>query len=539
MSERPRHNRSRRREIEEERLREEAERRRRIARARRRRQIRRRKMMLTAAAFLLLLVVGVSAGVMLHRKSQEKKEQEAREQQKQAEAAAKEEEENNTLHMVAVGDNLIHDAFIQAGKDNDWNFDFLYENIKDQIKDADLASVNQETPLTDNHKNAAGYPDFNTPIEVGDALVKAGFDIVTQATEHAFDQEETGIKTTVSFWEKQYPEISLLGIHDKDGQQRYEIIEEKNFKVALLNYSTMLSENHTIPDDEDYMVNTYSTKNVEADMEQAREEADVVIVYLHGGQDDSVEPDEKQKERVQFLAEQGADVVICSHPHILKGYEKVKRPDGKDMLVYYSLGNFVSDQASLENLLGGMADFTLKRDGDTGEVTIEEYSLVPLVMHYNSDYTECTVYKLDDYSETLAQEHGIHQEDEEAEFTLSALKDAAREAGEITTDWDQYAEDGEDSSDQNTDDQEDSQGNNDEDTDSGSSRSSSDEDTDAGSSRSSSDEDTDSGSSRSSSDEDTDSGSSRSSSDEDADSGSSQSSSDEDTDSGSTRTSRN
>ena len=504
MSERPRHNRSRRRQMEEERLREEAERRRRIARARRRRQqqIRRRKMMLAAAGLLLLLVVGVSAGVMLHRRSQEKKEQEAQEQQKQAEAAAKEEEENNTLHMVAVGDNLIHDAFIQAGKDNDWNFDFLYENIKDQIKDADLASVNQETPLTDNHKNTAGYPDFYTPIEVGDALVKAGFDIVTQATEHAFDQEESGIKSTVSFWEKQYPEISLLGIHDTDGQRRYEILEEKNFKVALLNYSTMLSENHTIPDDEDYMVNTYSTKNVESDMEQAREEADVVIVYLHGGQDDSTEPDEKQKARVQLLAELGADVVICSHPHILKGYEKVERPDGKDMLVYYSLGNFVSDQASLENLLGGMADFTLKRDGDTGEITIESYSLVPLVMHYNSDYTECSVYNLDDYSEALAQEHGIHQEDEEADFTLSALKDAAREAGEITTDWDWSSDEGEDGSDGNSDD---SDSSSDDESNSSSSRNSNDDESDS-SSRNSEDDESDS-SSRNSEDDESDSSS--------------------------------
>ena len=516
MSERPRHNRSRRRQMEEERLREEAERRRRIARARRRRQqqIRRRKMMLAAAGLLLLLVVGVSAGVMLHRRSQEKKEQEAQEQQKQADAAAKAEEENNILHMLAVGDNLIHDAFIQAGKDNDWNFDFLYENIKDQIKDADLASVNQETPLTDNHKNVAGYPDFSTPIEVGDALVKAGFDIVTQATEHAFDQEETGIKSTVSFWEKQYPEISLLGIHDKDGQQRYEIIEEKNFKIALLNYSTMLSENHTIPDDEAYMVNTYSAKNVESDMERAREEADVVIVYLHGGQDDSTEPDEKQKARVQLLAEQGADVVICSHPHILKGYEKVERPDGKDMLVYYSLGNFVSDQASLENLLGGMADFTLKKDVDTGEVTIEAYSLVPLVMHYNSDYTECSVYNLDDYSESLAQEHGIHQEDEEAEFTLSALKDAAREAGEITTDWDWSSGDGENSSDGNSDDSDSSGSNNDDESDSDSRNSSDDEsDSDSGSNN----DDESNSSSRSRNDDESDSNS-RNSRDDESDS---------------------
>ena len=203
----------------------------------------------------------------------------------------------------------------------------------------------------------------------------------------------------------------------------------------------MLSENHSIPDEASYMVDTYSEENIMDDMEQAKEEADVTIVYLHGGQDDSAEPEDRLKERVQFLAEQGADVVICSHPHILKGYEKIERPDGKETLVYYSLGNFVSDQSSLENLLGGMADFTLVKDGD--EVRIENYTMIPLVMHYNGDYTDCAVYKLEDYTEELAQEHGIHDEDPDADFTLDTLEEAADAAGELHSEWDFETEDSE------------------------------------------------------------------------------------------------
>ena len=428
MSER----RTRREQREEEERRLELERRRRIAIARKRRQqqIRRQKMMM-AGAGLAILVIGAAA-FAIHGKIEEKKAKAAQEKQKETEAKAKAEEENNTLHMVAAGDNLIHDALINAGKENDWNFDFLYENIKKVIKDADLASVNQETPLEKDHDKAAGYPDFATPEEVGDALANAGFDIVTQATEHAFDQQEDGIATSVSFWNKNYPKVSLLGIHSKE-EERYQVIEKKNFKVAVMNYSCMLSENHSIPEDESYMVDTYSEKNIKSDLKKAKEEADVTIVYLHGGKSDSSEPDEKLENRIDFLAEQGADVVICSHPHILKGYELKKRPDGKNMLVYYSLGNFVSNQSSLENLLGGLADFTLKKDAKTGEVTIEDYSLIPVVMHYNSDYTEAGVYELSDYTEALAKTHGIHEENSEETFSLSALKSAAQEIGEITT----------------------------------------------------------------------------------------------------------
>lgn len=88
----------------------------------------------------------------------------------------------------------------------------------------------------------------------------------------------------------------------------------------------------------------------------------------------------------------------------------------------------------------------MKKNGD--EITIESYTMIPLVMHYNSDYTECTVYKLEDYTEELAQEHGIHEEDPEAEFTVSALEEAADGAGELQTEWDFQTDssDGEDSS---------------------------------------------------------------------------------------------
>lgn len=420
----------RRRREEEEARRREIERRRRIIRERKRRQrIMRQRMILAGIGALVLVVGGVAIGTSIHKKNEEKQAKKIEEQKKKEAKAA----EENVLHMVAVGDNLIHDAVINSGKEQDWSFDFLYENIKEDIEKADLASVNQETPFIKDHNKAAGYPDFATPTEVGDALVKAGFDIVTQATEHAFDRESDGITDSVEFWDKSYPKVANLGIHDKADEVRYQVIKKKNFKVAVMNYSSLVSENHSIPEDESYMVDTYSEKNIKEDLTKAKEEADVSIVYLHGGKSDTEDLDEKLQEKIDFLAEQGADVVICSHPHILKKYGKVTRPDGKEMLVYYSLGNFVSHQSSLENLLGGMADFTLKKDAKSGEVTIEDYSLVPLVIHYNDDFTEAGVYKLSDYTDALAEEHKIHTEDEEAEFTVATLKEAAEKVATPVT----------------------------------------------------------------------------------------------------------
>lgn len=441
----------RRRRREEEERQRELERRRRIARQRkRRRQVMRRRLILASVGLVLLLAAIIAGVVTIRGKIAEKKAQEAKEKKQQEEEAARLEEENNTLHMVAVGDNMIHDAIIQAGKKNDWNFDFLYENIKKDIENADVAFVNQETPFVKSHSAVAGYPDFATPTEVGDALAAAGFDVVTHATEHIFDQGSDGIINSVSFWKKNYPEITRLGIHSDEEEKNYEIRNVKNFKIALLNYSTLLSENHKIEKDETYMINLYSEKNVKADLGAAKEEADLTIVTLHGGKSDSAEPDEKLLDRVSFLSEQGADIILCSHPHILKGYELLTREDKGKTLVYYSLGNFASGQTALENLLGGMADITIKKNADSGKISIEDYSLVPLVMHYNSDFSEAGIYKLSDYSEELASEHasrkqntseeeedGDDQESDDGEedtdtgFSLRALEKAADAIGEL------------------------------------------------------------------------------------------------------------
>lgn len=441
----------RRRRREEEERQRELERRRRIARQRKRqRQVMRRRLILASVGLVLLLAAIIAGVVTIRGKIAEKKAQEAKEKKQQEEEAARLEEENNTLHMVAVGDNMIHDAIIQAGKKNDWNFDFLYENIKKDIENADVAFVNQETPFVKSHSAVAGYPDFATPTEVGDALAAAGFDVVTHATEHIFDQGSDGIINSVSFWKKNYPEITRLGIHSDEEEKNYEIRNVKNFKIALLNYSTLLSENHKIEKDETYMINLYSEKNVKADLEAAKEEADLTIVTLHGGKSDSAEPDEKLLDRVSFLSEQGADIILCSHPHILKGYELLTREDKGKTLVYYSLGNFASGQTALENLLGGMADITIKKNADSGKISIEDYSLVPLVMHYNSDFSEAGIYKLSDYSEELASEHASRkqntsgeeedgddqgsddgEEDTDTGFSLRALEKAADAIGEL------------------------------------------------------------------------------------------------------------
>ena len=147
----------------------------------------------------------------------------------------------------------------------------------------------------------------------------------------------------------------------------------------------------------------------------------MVIAFLHAGEEYSSEPNQDLKNFLQLLLSQGVDIAICSHTHVLQNFETLTADQGNQMLVYYSLGNFISTQKEPQCLLGGMADITIFRDPQTKELSISDSQLIPLVTHYNYDKNEYSVYKLEDYTEKLASEHSIHQETTET-FTLESLK---------------------------------------------------------------------------------------------------------------------
>lgn len=394
----------------------------------RRQQVMKQRMILAGAAVFLLLVILVSAAVGNHRKKVKQEEEIKAAQLKKAEEEAKKQEVDSELRFLAVGDNILQDALLDSGKESEetWNYDALYAQVAEDIQGADLACVNQETPFVNDHKDVSGSGLMGTPLEAGDALAKAGFDIVTQATNHAFDKGKPGILNSATFWQTQHADVQLLGIHgdEAEAENRVKVIEKKDMKIAVMNYTYGVDEDAGFSEADSYMIDVYAEDKVKADVEKAKGEADFVMVFLHAGAEYSEEFSDTAKQRIDFLAEQGVDAVICSNPHVLQAYGMMPRQDGKNMLVYSSLGNFVSMDDQIRGLVGGMADITLKKDGKTGEVTVSDQKLIPLVMHYDSEKKNCAVYKVSDYTEELAKEHGIHQVTDEP-FTLDSIKELA------------------------------------------------------------------------------------------------------------------
>lgn len=404
----------------------EYEKRRRRQKLRRQKQVCRQKMILLGGTIIFIAVLSTTIGIVSsrHKAAEEAAKLEELQLQKQKEQEeAQKLIEANTVHLVAVGDNLIHEHIYQSTDTSQpvWNYDHLYTNIKDDIVSADLAAVNQECIFVANHSNVSAYPSFGSPTEIGDALVNAGFDIVEHATNHAFDKGTSAINETLDYWKSNHPDIKVLGIHDsQESADTITTVTCKDITFSLLNYTSTINgeEYDAIPS---YMIDFLRSEKVTADVAKAKEAGDMVIAFLHTGEEYSTEPNQDQKNFLQLLLSQGVDIAICSHSHVLQNYETLTDDQGNEMLVYYSLGNFISTQKQPECLLGGMADITITRDPQTSELSISDSQLIPLITHYNYEKNEYSVYKLEDYSEELAGEHSVHEETSEP-FTLESLK---------------------------------------------------------------------------------------------------------------------
>ena len=159
-------------------------------------------------------------------------------------------------------------------------------------------------------------------------------------------------------------------------------------------------------------------------IQKAKQQADCIIFVAHWGTEDETMPNEYEKQWAAYLMEQGVNVIIGGHPHVLQPYGRLTDDKGNETVVFYSLGNFVSTQQKLEELLGGMAKFTIQKTVQDGKTSIEILTptVEPLVMHYNSDAGEFGPYMLSDYTEELASQNGVQSYIGSGVFTLDNLK---------------------------------------------------------------------------------------------------------------------
>lgn len=368
-------------------------------------------------AVILVLVIAVDVVVIARShhvgetsvsesvEGETKKSKKNKEEETEAETTT---EAPSEVTIVAVGDNLIHDTLIAAGKQDDgnYNYDSFYTEIKPYVEPADIAIINQETILGGDVREYSGYPMFNSPQEIGDATVNAGFDVFTCATNHAMDVFSKGIESELNYFDTKQPQLIHLGLNKSE--EEYNTItyyDKNNIRFALLNY-TYGTNGISLPDDKPWIVNLLEKDKVTKDITEARKNADVVIVFPHWGEEYNTGTISEQEDYVKLFSELGVDIVIGTHPHVIEPVKWVtNESSGQKMLVYYSLGNFISHQRQLETLIGGMAEITVRKEN--GTITITNAKMAPVVTWYSSGGNgyRYKVYRLKDYTDDIASGH--------------------------------------------------------------------------------------------------------------------------------------
>jgi len=274
------------------------------------------------------------------------------------------------VSIAAIGDILIHDTvFLDAATDQGYDFKPMFSHVKDTLTKPDILLANQETILGGVELGLSGYPTFNSPREVGDALIDAGVDIVSTANNHTLDKGENGIQSSMSY----LSEVGLPYVgsfKNAEDQQRLRILNHNGVNIAYLSY-TYGTNGIPVPEGKDFLVNLIDKAAMKEEIHRAKELADVVVMSIHWGNEYQRTPDSIQKELAHFIVNEGVDVVFGHHPHVLQPMEWIQAEDGRKAFVIYSLGNFLSGQMWDYKDIGGMVSLDIIKKITPEGTTIE------------------------------------------------------------------------------------------------------------------------------------------------------------------------
>ena len=297
-------------------------------------------------------------------------------------------EVTSTATIRSAGDVLIHIPVFQNARKNDGSYEFshIFTYSEDIISDCDYFVANLETTLGGtNGRSYTGFPRFNSPDSIVDALKGAGVDCLLTANNHTFDTNGSGVLRTIDIIEKAGLDYTGTRKTTDDPQYFTKKISGINFGFACYTYETPTSEGRkalngllvdttTAP-----LINSFNPAKPQAFYDELesnikamkKKGAEVIVVYVHWGEEYQLAQNTKQQEIAQAICDLGADVIIGGHPHVVQPIDLLTSSDGTHKTVcVYSMGNFLSNQR--RNLMGLKTGHT--EDGLIFEMTFSKYS---------------------------------------------------------------------------------------------------------------------------------------------------------------------
>ncbi len=297
-----------------------------------------------------------------------------------------------TFTMTAIGDVMCHntqylDAYIESDDENhNYDFSYVFEDIYRYTKITDLTIGSLETSFAGKERGYSNYPTFNSPDNLAYDLKKIGVDVLSTAGNHCLDMGFSGLSRTIDVLND--ADISHLGTY-KTQEDRDQILFKyvKGIKIAFINY-TYGTNGIPVPSDKQFCVNLIDKDLIKKDIESAKQEnAEIIVSCMHWGTEYQTTANPEQEELADFLFQNGVDIILGNHPHVLEPIEKrtVTLEDGtqKDGFVIYALGNFICDQNAENTRNSIILNLKITKHTD-GKISIDHADYIPIYMYKNT-----------------------------------------------------------------------------------------------------------------------------------------------------------
>jgi len=289
--------------------------------------------------------------------------------------------------LVAVGDIMMHGAQIKSGYNpttKTYNYDHFFTEVKGVLYSVNWIIGNLETTLSGPETGYTGYPLFNAPDTLADAIKKAGFNIISTTNNHSLDRGEKGVLKTLENVKKRGL-ITVGTAASLAEADKIVIVEKNNISMAILGYSYG-TNGIPIPQGKNYLVSLIDAKKITQDITKARQAGvDIVTVVLHFGLEYQRQPNAEQKALVKQLVDAGADIILGSHPHVVQPYQIIeqtgKSGKPKKAVVIYSMGNFISNQREKYRDLGVIFKVNFLKHFPDETIEIKTVKAIPTWVH--------------------------------------------------------------------------------------------------------------------------------------------------------------
>lgn len=378
-----------------------------------------RNILIIIICILLIIFTGIIAFNYLKNKNLVETSKQEIETEKQEELDSsnnvqenQKEETDTTFTLTAIGDVMCHNTqYMDAYDSNTGTYDFSYvfDNISSYTKTADICIGNLETSFAGEDRGYSNYPTFNSPDSLADSLKHIGVDVLSTAGNHALDMGFSGLSRTIDVLDK--ADISHLGTYKtQEDQDKVLIKYVKGVKIAFINY-TYGTNGISVPSDKKFCINLIDKDLIKKHIETAKNQnADIIVACMHWGTEYQTKQNSEQKELADFLFQNGVNVIIGNHPHVIQPMEKrtVTLEDGstRDGFVAYALGNFICDQNAVNTRDSIILNLKITKHTD-GSITIDNYDYVPIYMYKDSSVSKHKMKILDINKTIYNYEHNL------------------------------------------------------------------------------------------------------------------------------------